>query len=278
MKPKTKLEGAKYAGFVMMGRNCNCFDKAFKRNPAYDGPSYSPALPYAIFMQLSATAKTKPEDAKLNRANKTSVRCERGQGLTSIRTLMELFNVPKNQVEVAIKRLIDNGLIKWETCKDMPNANILNGSRYTILQFIGLENQPFASDSYSDEINNNNNKAAAKTQLPPEYDTPEFKAMLDDFTKHRAETKKPATPTAMKMVVNKLVKAGLGHDDAIDELANSIERGWASVCYDGESHKAKNALPAPKVVKGASKRAGKMTGMDAAFAMDEQYNKPRKVA
>ena len=67
MKPKTKQEGAKYAGFVMMGRNCNCFDEAFKRNPAYDGPKYSPALSYAVFMHLAMAAKTEPTDDRLNK-------------------------------------------------------------------------------------------------------------------------------------------------------------------------------------------------------------------
>jgi len=265
MKPKTKQEGAKYAGFVMMGRNCNCFDEAFKRNPAYDGPKYSPALSYAVFMHLAMAAKTEPTDDRLNKKITSTVRCEAMQGLTSYQTLTDLFNVPKNQIELAIIRLVDMGLIKWEPCKDMPNVNLLNGSRYTILKFMGEKNQPFTSDRNSDVINNKKKK-----------------------TGHGALTKDACYEYAEQLANderNNWLK-GVDVPYVIETFLawseDNVRSNWKTTLLRFLKNEATNptssAFTKPKAVKATGKATAKVTGMDAAFAMDEQYNKPRKVA
>ena len=66
--------------------------------------------------------------------------------------------------------------------------------------------------------------------IPPQFDTAEFRQVLVEFTNMRKKIRKPATDHAMNLILNKLIMwCGKDVDKAIAILNQSIERSWQGV-------------------------------------------------
>lgn len=60
--------------------------------------------------------------------------------------------------------------------------------------------------------------------VPPELDSPEFREAWASWVAHRAEIRKPLTPTAAKMNIQKCLAIGI--DRALAAFSHSIGAGW----------------------------------------------------
>lgn len=63
--------------------------------------------------------------------------------------------------------------------------------------------------------------------IPAELETPEFQAAWSDWKAHRAEIRKPLTPTCLKQQLAKL--AAMGTTRAVIAIKHSIANGWTGL-------------------------------------------------
>ena len=85
--------------------------------------------------------------------------------------------------------------------------------------------------------------------IPPQFDTPEFRQALIEFTTMRKKIRKPATDHAMSLILSKLVMwCGDDVAKAIAILNQSIERSWQGV-FELKADVKKPEVP--KVYNGA---------------------------
>ena len=71
--------------------------------------------------------------------------------------------------------------------------------------------------------------------IPEALNTPQFQAAWDDFISHRKSIRKPLTPKAAELNLKKCL--GLGHDNAISAIEQTIANGWTGI------FEPKNATP-----------------------------------
>jgi hypothetical protein len=77
-------------------------------------------------------------------------------------------------------------------------------------------------------------------QMPPILEaSPAFRAVWDEWKKHRKEKRKPLTPTSVNRQLKEL--AGWGPDRAIAAIQHSITKGWTGIFEPGA------ATPSPGV-------------------------------
>jgi uncharacterized protein YdaU (DUF1376 family) len=74
--------------------------------------------------------------------------------------------------------------------------------------------------------------------LPPELDTPEFKACWLDWLRHRKEIKKPVAPTGQAATWAKAVEAGA--EAAIRGMRQSMSAGWQGIFIDTKADNKAN--------------------------------------
>jgi hypothetical protein len=88
-------------------------------------------------------------------------------------------------------------------------------------------NLPVNIESESTCESNKNGTKKNDPLIPEELDTPEFRGVWKEWTKHRKEIKKPLTPTTIKSQLKKLSK----YTDVVAAamLEQSIEHGWQGI-------------------------------------------------
>ena len=156
-----------------------------------------------------------------------------------------------------IKKLIDGvpayggrpkfpGLITKVPCEKMKGLSRNDGMVITIRGGAKFGSQP---DTKPDDVKNSSSKTKAdgvttkevdrvakamadSATLPSELDTPEFREAWGDFIVHRKQKDskgKGMTERSAKTILNKLVKAQVTPDEAVDLINTAIECNWSSV-------------------------------------------------
>jgi len=81
-------------------------------------------------------------------------------------------------------------------------------------------------------------KPSSSEALPPELDTPSFRAAWKLWEQHRREIKKTLTPTTRTKQLEMLEAAGV--DTAISIIDKSIESGWTGLFKESKNGKPKH--------------------------------------
>lgn len=97
-------------------------------------------------------------------------------------------------------------------------------------------------------------KGKRTTPLPPRLDCPDFRKAWADWAQHRAEIRKPLTPTTASRQLKKLAKYDPA--TAVAMLEQSIERGWAGLFEIKTRDGSSRGTFAPAKTAGAGRYGG----------------------
>ena len=178
-----------------------------------------------------------------NRANEKNMYDGHVWTYNSMSAFQELFPyLSKNQIEYALKKLIDGGILITGNYNKSPydrtlwyaiteiGYSILENSEMGDEKFVNGNNEiPTPIPNIKQDIKKSNNKTNINNIISEMVDDEDIKEVINDFIEMRKAMKKPMTVRAVKMLISRLNRLSEDKETQIKILEQSILHNWLDV-------------------------------------------------